>query len=137
MGIINWFMQRSMKKEAERLAKMMVELYPKSKSNKPNASEMEVIRSIAYNDDAMSQMSDSTRKRVETCCESIQGLCYMLALDLGPLNGVLNFRALQFTYYMDKALEKIGFQSQSKAQKERILECMELKFEGWEKWSGD
>ena len=137
MGIVNWFMQRSMMKEAERLAKMMVELYPKSKSNKPNASDKEVIRSIVYSDEVISQMSDSTRKRVETCCESIQGLCYMIALDIGALKGVLNFRALQFTHYMDKALEKKGFPLQSKAQKERILEVMELKFDGWEKWSGD
>jgi len=137
MGIINWFMQRNMMKEAQRLAKEVAVLYPESKSRNPNASEMESIRAIAFDNEALANMSESTRKRVEICCESIQGFCYMIALDAGRLKGLMNFRALQFTHYMDKALEAQGFPAQSKEQKERVLKAMELKFDGWEKWSGD
>lgn len=137
IGIINWFMQRSMMKEAQRLAKKVAVLYPESKSRNPNAAEMEIIRAMAFNNEALAQMSESTRKRVDICCESIQGFCYMIVLDVGSLKGVMNFRALQFTHYMDEALKDQGFPPQSKEQKERILEAMELKFDGWEKWSGD
>jgi len=98
---------------------------------------METIRAIAFNNERLEQISESSRKRIETCCETIQGFCYMIALDTGRLKGLMNFRSLQFTYYMDKALEAQGFPSQSKEQKERILEAMELKFDGWERWTGD
>lgn len=130
-------MQRSMMKEAQRLAKEVAVLYPESKAKNPNASEMESIRAIAFDNEALAQIPDSSRKRIETCCETIQGFCYMIALDAGRLKGLMNFRSLQFTYYMDKALEAQGFPPQSKEQKERILEAMELRFDGWEKWTGD
>lgn len=137
MGVISWFMQRSMMKEAQRLAKEVALLYPESKSKNPDASEMEIIRAMAFDNDKLAQISESSRKRIEICCETIQGFCYMMALDVGILKGNMNFRALQFTYYMDKALEARGFPPQSKEQKERILEAMGLKFDDWEKWSGD
>jgi hypothetical protein len=137
LRITTWFMLRTMKKEAQRLAKKVAVLYPESKSRNPNASEMEIIRAMAFNNEALAQMSENTRKRVDICCESIQGFCYMIALDVGSMKGLMNFRALQFTHYMDKELEAHGFPPQSKEQKERILEAMELKFDGWEKWSGD
>jgi len=137
MGIINWFMQRSMMKEAQRLAKEVTALYPESKSRNPNASEMEIIRAMAFDNDKLAQISENSRRRIEICCETVQGFCYMVALDAGKLKGLMNFRALQFTHYMDKALKAKGFPPQSKEQKERVLEAMELRFDGWEKWSGD
>jgi hypothetical protein len=137
MGITNWLMQRSMEKEAQRLAKEVAALYPESKAKNLQASEMEIIRAMAFDTNKLAQISESSRKRIEICCETIQGFCYMMALDVGTLKGTMNFRALQFTHYMDKALETQGFPPQSKEQKERILEAMELKIDGWEKWSGD
>ena len=61
----------------------------------------------------------------------------MMALDAGRLKGLMNLRSLQFTYYMDKALEAHGFPPQSKEQKERILEVMELRIPRWDKITGD
>ena len=137
MGIINWFMQRSMMKEARRLAREVSILYSESKSANPDASEIEVIKRMAFDDERLALISESSRRRIEICCETVQGFCYMMALDVGKLKGLMNFRSLQFTHYMDKALEANGFPPQSKEQKERILEAMGLKFDGWEKWTSD
>jgi len=137
MGIINWFMQRMLNKEARRIAKEIAVLYSDSKSKNPDASEAEVIKAMAFDEETLAGMSERIRKRVEICCETIQGFCYMLALDIGRLKKLINLRSLQFTYYMDRALEAKGFPPQSKEQKERILEAMELRIPDWEKITGD
>ena len=133
----NWLVQRSMMKEAHRLAKEVVKLYPESKSRNPNAPETEVIKNMAFDEEVLANMSESSRTRIEACCETINGFCYMMALDIGKFKGWMNLRSLQFTYYMDKALEAEGFPPQSKEQKERILETMELRIRNWERYTGD
>jgi len=137
MGLFNWLMQRSMMKEARRLAKEVAVLYSESKSRNPDASETEVIKGMAFEEEALVDMPEASRKRLEICCETVQGFCYMMALDVGKMKGLMNFRSLQFTHYMDKELETQGFPTQSKEQKEHILEAMELRIEGWEEISGD
>jgi len=119
------------------LAKEVVKLYPESKSRNPNASEAEVIKYMVFDEESLTHIQASSRRRIEICCETVQGLCYMMALDVGKLKGLMNIRSLQFTYYMDKELEAQGFPPQSKEQKARILEAMELRIDGWENISGD
>lgn len=133
----NWAIQRTMSKEADRLAKEVARSYPESKSRNPYATEAEVIRDMFFDEQAFARMPEASRKRVEVCCETIQGFCYMIALDVGKLKGFMNFRSLQFTYYMDKALQAQGFPPQSKQQKERILDTMNLRIDGWEPFTGD
>jgi len=119
------------------LAREVATLYSESKSRNPDASEAQVIRDMTFDRERLSCLPENSRKRIEICCETVQGFCYMMALDAGRLKGFMNFRSLQFTHYMDKALESQGFPLQSKEQKERILEAMELRIDGWERWSGD
>ncbi len=133
----HWLMQRNMSGEARRIAKEINKLYAESKSNHPDAPEKEVIMKMVFNDERLAQIPVSSRKRIEICCESIQGFCYMMALDVGRLKGLINVRSLQFTHYMDKALEAQGFPPQSKEQKERILEAMELRIPRWDEITGD
>jgi len=137
MGISTWLMLRSLQKEARRLAKEAVSMYAESKARNPNASASDIIKDMAFDKEALGRMPEKSRKRLEICCESIQGFCYMVALDVGQFKGLMNMRSLQFTHYMDKELEVVGFQPQSKEQKERILEAMGLRIEGWERLSGD
>ena len=139
MGIINWVIQRDLRSEARRWAKRVTPLYSESKSRNPNATEADVIKDMAFNmfnKEELARIPESSIRRIEICCETIQGFCYMMALDVGRLKGLMNLRSLQFTYYMDKALEAKGFPPQSKEQKERILEVMELRIPGWEKITG-
>jgi len=132
-----WLLQRTMKKEARRLAKEVAALYSEFKSRNLNASETEVIKGMIFNEGRLALIPERSKKRIGICCETVQGFCYMMALDAGKLKGLMNFRSLQFTHYMDKELEAQGFPSQSKEQKERILEAMELRIDGWERFSGD
>ena len=136
----NWLMQRNLNGEARRLAKRVVSLYEESLSRNPDATEAEVVKDMAFstfNEEDLARIPESSRKRIEICCETIQGFCYMMALDYGKLKGLMNLRSLQFTYYMDRALEAKGFPPQSKEQKERILEAMELRIPNWERYTGD
>ena len=137
MGLFNWLMQRQMRNEARRMAKEVASLYSESKARNPDKPEQEVIRNMAFDEDKMALIPQTSRKRLETCCETVHGFCYMMALDLGRFKGLMNLRSLQFTRYMDNALEAEGFPPQSKQQKERILEAMELRIDGWEEITGD
>ena len=137
MGIINWIVQRSMLKEANRVAKECRKLYDESKANNPDSTESDIIREITFDDEEFYKIPEKSRMRFEKCCETIQGFCYMMVLDLGKFKGWMNLRSLQFTYYMDKALESQGFPPQTKEQKEIILEVMELRIPNWDKITGD
>ena len=126
-----------MLKEANRVAKECRKLYDVSKANNSDSTEPEVIRIMAFSDEEFHKIPEISRIRFEKCCETIQGFCYMMVLDLGKFKGWMNLRSLQFTYYMDKALESQGFPPQTKDQKEEVLEVMELRIRNWDKITGD
>ncbi len=48
---------------------------------------------------------------------------------------MMNFRALQFTKYMDYEIEKVGYKKQTKVHKEQILIALGLANDGWDKWA--
>ncbi len=81
MGLNNWLMQRSMMKESRRLAKEFASLYSESIRRNTNASELEVIKDMAFDEEALARMPERSRRRLEICCGTIQGICYMMALD--------------------------------------------------------
>jgi hypothetical protein len=137
MGLFNFLMDRTLRKEAKRLAKEITKLYPESKRRLPDAPEPEVILGMAFDEERLAIIPEESRKRIETCCSTINGFCYMMALDLGRLKKLMNFRSLQFTSYMDQELEAAGFPHQSVEQKRRILEAMDLAIDGWERWAGE
>ena len=140
MGLVNWVMQRDLRSEARKWAKRVSPLYIESKNSMPTSNEANVILDVAYtifNKEELAQISESTKRHIEICCETIQGLCYMMALDAGRLKGLMNLRSLQFTHYMDKELAAQGFPPQSKEQKEKILKEMDLLIPNWDKITGD
>ena len=114
MRLINWIMLRSMKKRAKRMAKEVAKLYAESKSRNPNASEVEIIKDMVFNEETLGQISEESRKQLETCCETVQGFCYIIVLSMGWMKGLMTFRALQFTHFMDEELEAQGFPPQSR-----------------------
>ncbi len=141
VGLINWMMKRTMLSEVRRVAKMVTPLYYECKSRKPKANEAEVIKDIAlslFGKEQLARLSENTMKQSDKFFETIQGLCYIMALNLGVvLKNTTKLRALQFTHYMDKELEDKGFPRQSKEQKEHNLEVMGLRIDGWEEITGD
>lgn len=137
MGLFNWLMHRSFRKEARRLAKEVTILYSESKRRLPDAPESEVILRMAFDEEGLASIPQESRKRMETCCSTVNGFCYMMALDGGWGKGMMNFRSLQFTSYMDQELKIAGFPHQSFEQKRKILEEMDLAIDGWERCTGD
>lgn len=130
-------MQKKMLNEAKKLAEFVKKEYPASKERLVNATNQEIIIGMAFDKERLASLPDDSKKRIETCCKTVNGFCYMMALDTGVLKKLMNFRSLQFTSYMDKALDLGGFPKQSFQQKQEILKVMGLDIEGWEKWSGD
>jgi len=63
MGIINWIVQRSMLKEANRVAKECRKLYDESKANNPNSTESDVIRKITFDDEEFYKIPENSRIR--------------------------------------------------------------------------
>jgi len=137
MGLINWIVQRIMQKEAKRLAKLVSELYPEAKEKMPNTTETEIIKSMLFDKDSLSKSSQETKEKIDACCKTINGFCYMVALDIGKFKGWMNFRSLQFTSYMDREIINAGFPKQSIDQRREILEAMDLAIDGWQEITGD
>ena len=137
MGIIDWIVQRVLRGVAHRLAQKAAKLYRESKARNPDASEAKVIRAMAFDEEELAGIPPKTKRRIEICCETVQGFCYMMGLDAGRIKGWKNPRPLQFTYYIDRALEARGFPPQSKEQKERVLGALGLNIPGWDKITVD
>lgn len=78
MGLFNWLMHRSFRKEAKRLAKEVAKLYPESKSRLPDTPEPEVILGMAFDEEHLASIPQKSRKRIEICCSTINGFCYMM-----------------------------------------------------------
>ncbi len=134
MGLINWIMQWDMRREAKRIAKAVAEVYPVVKAQNPDCTETEVIKKIFFDEGRPSALSDESRKHIDSCCVSIEGACYMIAMDAGAMKGLMTFRCLQFTRYMDASLYARGFKPQSRETKEAVLQELGLLIDGWDKW---
>lgn len=134
MGLINWLVQWDLRREARRLAKVTKEFYKEAKIRMPDASETEVIKGMFFDGKKLAELPEKNRKRIELCCQTVNGFCYMMALDFGRFKNLMNFRSLQFTSYMDRELIARGFPKQTIDQKREILEVMGLAIDGWEKW---
>lgn len=122
--MFNYLMQRQLKKEAKRLAKEALESFSELRTRKESIQE--IILEKVMEEEGLTKISESSRERIKTCCKTVNGFCYMMALDTGPLKKLINIRSLQFTEYMDEELKKLGFPDQTTEQKKEILEAMEL-----------
>ncbi len=74
----------------------------------------------------LTSMPEEASSLLSTCCQSIEGLCYMKAMVTGPLKGFSVLRCLQFTKYMDCELSLRGFNTQTKEIKQSILQKLNL-----------
>ena len=132
MGIINWFTQKALINEAKRIAKWAKENYNFVKAENPNLSDTEMHIRMLFDIDKFNDLKEDSKGYIKTCCQTIEGLCYMLAMDSGNLKGFMILRLLQFTKYMDYYLCSLGFKKQTKEQKEIILKTLNIYLEDWE-----
>lgn len=137
MGIINWFVHRSMKKEAKRLTKECLKICNENKDTLSTKDAAEILKQCTFDDESLSKIPSSSRIRINECCSTVNGFCYMMALDVGKFKGWMNLRSLQFTTHMDNELSIAGFPHQPIEHKRKILKAMQLDIDGWEKITGD
>ena len=132
MGIMNWIVQKTMINEARRIAKWARKKYDFVKRENPNLNDTELYIRMVFDIDKFNNLGDEPKNYIRNCCQTIEGLCYMLAIDEGKLKGFLVFRLIQFTKYMDYYLYSLGFKKQTKVQKESILKTLDIYLEDWE-----
>jgi len=137
MGIINWFIQKSLINEARRIAKWARENYNSIKKENPNLNDTDLYFRMfmdyhGFTIDDFNNFKDDHKEYIKNCCQTIEGLCYKLAMDSENFKGFMVLRLVQFTKYMDHYLYSIGFKKQTKNQKESILKTLGIYLEGWE-----
>jgi len=132
MGIMNWIVQKTMINEARRIAKLARENHDSCQKKYPTLNDTELHIRMVFDNDKFNNLSDESKNYIKNCCQTIEGLCYMLAMDAGKLKGFMVFRLVQFTKYMDYYLYSLGFKKQTREQKERILKTLNIYLENWE-----
>jgi len=137
MGIINWFMQKSFINEAKKTAKWARENYNSVKIENPNLNDTEIHFRMfmdyhGFTTDAFNNFKDDHKEYIKNCCQTIEGLCYKLAMDSESFKGFIVVRLVQFTKYIDYYLYSLGFKKQTMEQKERLLKTLGIYLEGWE-----
>jgi len=132
MGIMNWIVQKTMINEARRIAKWARKNYDFIKRENPNLNDTELYIRMVFDIDKFNNLGDEPKNYIRNCCQTIEGLCYMLAMDAGKLKGFMVFRLVQFTKYMDYYLYSLGFKKQTKVQKESLLKTLDIYLEDWE-----
>ena len=133
MGIINWFKQKSLINEARRIAKWARGKYNSVKIENPNLNDTELHIRMLYDIDKFNNLKDDHKDYIKNCCQTIEGSCYMIAMDSENFKGFMVLRLVQFTKYMDHYLYSLGFKRQTKEQKEIILKTLDIYLEDWEK----
>ena len=138
--MINWMVQRGLRKQAKRIVDSVAETYAEEKAQHPGSSEHLLYQRIlpgGGDPDKLAQLSPSTRHMLDECSQTIEGVCYLVADMSGFTKGWPNFRNLQLTTQIDAALYARGFKRQTKETKERILRALNYVVDNWEEWAGE
>ncbi len=127
MGSLDFLTHGKYKREARKITDRIALAYPRNLALQPGAEEHAVNRSIFLEETGYRAVPEGSREQVEACCKTVNGLSYLLALHFSPLlRSAANFMILQFTDYLDRELESLGFPPQSPEDKEEILKALKL-----------
>ena len=132
MGIINWFIQKNLMNEAKSIAKWARKQYDDIKIESPYLNDTEIFIKMSFDMEKFNNLKDDHKDYIRKCCKTIEGLCYMIAMDSERFKGFMILRLIQFTKYMDNYLYSLGFNKQTRGQKESILKTLGIYLEGWE-----
>ena len=130
--LIGWAGQKAMKSEARRIAKWAAEKYPVVKAQNPDLSEEDVLELMVPFD--TSRMPPESQRHYKACCVSIEGVCYMIAMDPkdAPMKGALNIRCLQFFKYLEDELRQKGFRPQTRETRIALFKEWRFPIEEWD-----
>ncbi|MFH1661963.1 MAG: hypothetical protein ABIA02_02620 [Candidatus Falkowbacteria bacterium] len=132
MVVVNFLAHRMLKKIAKGVTQLVLEEYDVCKSKNPLAEDGDVLRRTFYSiwgissEENLKKFKEKTIHKIDVCCGSVHGVCYLVALDGPSGQGLMISRCLQLTYYIDKELEKRGFAKLDFNKKLEILEPLEL-----------
>ena len=127
------FKHKMLKREAQKITGMIALAYPYVLSEHPDAEDVEINRRIYCQETGCDD--SSIEEDIAVCLETVNGLSYLLGLQFARVTqGAKNIVVLEFTRYLDKELESLGFARQSLEQKEEILKALKLDIATWKKW---
>lgn len=125
MGLVGAIMVRHMKKEAVRIAKKVYQHYPPERYNNETDHSLGDLF-VPFFGKHLTEYSKELQDHVSEKIITIEGFCYMAALDLGALRGSMVLRCLQFTVIMDEELYKRGYKKQAIYAKDGLLRAFEI-----------
>jgi hypothetical protein len=101
-----------MRREAKRLAEVMLTRSSTFRALASDSNLTQRLIEMVFKDP--STIPKDELDHVTICCASVEGFCYMAAMDHGEMAGCSVLRCLQFTKYMDEALHARGLPVGSK-----------------------
>ncbi|OGX33583.1 MAG: hypothetical protein A3I43_01300 [Omnitrophica WOR_2 bacterium RIFCSPLOWO2_02_FULL_50_19] len=108
MGIINWLIHRNMLNAANELAKWAFELFQSLRAAQPNIDDRETFRQMLDQRGRFPGGAADREKVLDRYGSSLHGLCYFIGLNSPLMKGMMISRCIQYTQYVDRALEKYG-----------------------------
>jgi hypothetical protein len=126
MGIINWIMHRSMRKWAEALVKWATDTYRSLRAQNPDLSDREIFAMML---DERGRFPGGDKDRdviLDRYGSSLNGLCYFLGLNAQKMKGMMVLRCVQFTEYVDLALQSHGFHKPTDETRQRYFKTLGL-----------
>ncbi|MBX3152558.1 hypothetical protein KF728_20540 [Candidatus Obscuribacterales bacterium] len=124
-------MHAHMQRTAVSLAKPFAEKYFQKKKEMPDATDAEIFQAIRFNPAKVEAMSSAGKAELHNLCKTANGLCYMDGFET-TFKKLSVARSIQFTFYVDRALEEFGMPKITKTQKREVLSIWGLDVDGWE-----
>lgn len=126
MGILNSLMHRTMRKHAEDLAQWAGETYQLLRKEHPNVPERDIFAKML---DQRGRFPGGDKDRdivVDRYGSSLNGLCYFLGLNSQQMKEMMVSRCVQYTEYVDIALQKKGFEKPTDETKRLYFKTLGL-----------
>jgi 2-oxoglutarate dehydrogenase complex dehydrogenase (E1) component-like enzyme len=121
--MFTFLIKRQLKKDAEQLARTFHEHFPELKDEK-NQEIIQKKLMRTFNENIIKKWTDKERKFLQICCRTPNGYCYMMGFNDGYKKKMINIRSIEFTNYVDKELEKLGYRQQTLEQKKEIIDAL-------------
>lgn len=132
MRIINWLVHRNMRNAANELAKWAFELFQALRTAQPNIGERETFRQMLDQRGRFPGGDADREKVLDRYGSSIHGLCYFIGLNSSLMKDMMVSRCIQYTQYIDLALERYGVNPVSPALRREYFEKLRLPIEAVE-----
>jgi hypothetical protein len=109
MGLLNWFMHRSIRRSAEQLVAWASETYTVLHAQNPGMAEREVFGKLLEQRFRFPGGDRDSNSALDKFGSSMHGICYYAGLNTAQMKGMMVIRCVQFTEYVDIELKKRGF----------------------------